>query len=164
LRDQIACLRRSSRIGREHFDTATLDELMNISFCRERFLIARRIIARRRSRFSSPRGLKTLCTAQTGTAAFIAEGQRILNRLANGNPDCCCNPWSCAGGGYEVPWPAIVSWMSATRIGSRTTLGLIPLGRLHTPAPIDCVEKPPNDLRGKLYSAQEASSLAWSMK
>jgi 3-hydroxyacyl-CoA dehydrogenase/enoyl-CoA hydratase/3-hydroxybutyryl-CoA epimerase len=77
--------------------------------------------------------LKTLLKqAQTGDMrAFIAEGQRILNRLTElPIPTAAAIHGACAGGGYEITLACdhrVASNDPSTRIGlPETTLGLIP--------------------------------------
>jgi len=131
-----ACV-RSSRLGRERFFVAGAD-------------------------------LKTLLKqAQTGDLrAFIAEGQRIFNRLAELRiPTAAAIHGACAGGGYEVTLACdhrVGSDDPSTRIGlPETTLGLIPAwgGCTRLPRLIGADRAADVILRGKLYSAQEALEL-----
>src|SRR5207249_8218440 len=105
--------------------------------------------------------------AQTGEMrAFIAEGQRIFNRLAALEiPTIAAIHGACAGGGYEVTlgcdW-RIATDDPATRIGlPETTLGLIPAwgGCTRLPRLIGSERAAELILKGKLYSAQEALKL-----
>src|SRR5204862_5934552 len=105
--------------------------------------------------------------AQTGEMrAFIAEGQRICNRLtALKIPTCTAIHGACAGGGYEITLACdwrIASDDPATRIGlPETTLGLIPAwgGCTRLPRLIGAEKAAEVILKGKLYSAQEALKL-----
>ena len=91
------------------------------------------ILSAKKSIFIAGADLKTLLRqAQTGEMrAFIAEGQRIFNRLAALKiPTCAAIHGACAGGGYEVALACdwrVASDDPSTRIGlPETTLGLIP--------------------------------------
>src|SRR5437667_6669192 len=99
--------------------------------------------------------------------AFIAEGQRIFNRLAALKiPTCAAIHGACAGGGYEITLACdwrIASDDPATRIGlPETTLGLIPAwgGCTRLPRLIGAEKAAEVILKGKLYSAQEARKLS----
>src|SRR4029079_8005831 len=95
------------------------------------------ILSAKKSIFIAGADLKTLLRqAQTGEMrGFIAEGQRIFNRLAALNiPTCAVIHGACAGGGYEITLACdyrVASDDPATRIGlPATTLGLVAaLGR-----------------------------------
>ena len=122
----------------------------------------------KKSIFIAGADLQTLLRqAQTGELrAFIAEGQRIFNRLAALKvPTVAAIHGACAGGGYEIALACnyrIAASSPATRIGlPETTLGLVPawggatrLPRLLGPAVASEVI-----LKGKLYAADEAFNL-----
>ncbi len=126
------------------------------------------ILSAKKSIFVAGADLKTLLhQAQTGEMrGFIAEGQRIFNRLVSLKiPSCAAIHGACAGGGYEVALAC--DWRVATddpstRIGlPETTLGLIPAwgGSTRLPRLIG-VEKAAEVIwKGKLYSAREAQQL-----
>jgi 3-hydroxyacyl-CoA dehydrogenase/enoyl-CoA hydratase/3-hydroxybutyryl-CoA epimerase len=97
---------------------------------------------------------------------FIAEGQRVFNRLAALKiPTVAAIHGACAGGGYEVTLACdwrIASDDPATRIGlPETTLGLIPAWGGSTRLPRLIGEENASEviLKGKLYSASEALKL-----
>src|SRR5213080_1782010 len=123
------------------------------------------ILSAKKSIFIAGADLKTLLKqAQTGEMrAFIAEGQRIFNRLAALKiPTCAAIHGACAGGGYEITLACdwrIASDDPATRIGlPETTLGLIPAwgGSTRLPRLIGEENAAEVILKGKLYSASEA--------
>jgi 3-hydroxyacyl-CoA dehydrogenase/enoyl-CoA hydratase/3-hydroxybutyryl-CoA epimerase len=126
------------------------------------------ILSAKKSIFIAGADLKTLLhQAQTGEMrAFIAEGQRIFNRLAALKiPTCAAIHGACAGGGYEITLACdwrIASDDPATRIGlPETTLGLIPAwgGCTRLPRLIGAEKAAEVILKGKLYSAAEAKQL-----
>src|SRR5213595_3333545 len=126
------------------------------------------ILSAKKSIFIAGADLKTLLhQAQTGEMrAFIAEGQRIFNRLAALKiPTCAAIHGACAGGGYEITLACdwrIASDDPATRIGlPETTLGLIPAwgGCTRLPRLIGAEKAAEVIVKGKLYSAQEAKQL-----
>src|SRR5438874_8743427 len=93
--------------GANIFDAATLDELNeHLDFVENDAPLCGVIIASaKKSIFIAGADLKTLLQqVQTGyMRAFIAEGQRILNRLAELEiPTAAAIHGACAGGGYEV--------------------------------------------------------------
>ena len=156
--------------GANIFDGATLDELdEHLDFVENDASLRGVIIASaKKSIFIAGADLKTLLQqAQTGDLrAFIAEGQRILNRLAELRiPSVAAIHGACAGGGYEVTLACdyrVASDDPATRIGlPETTLGLIPAwgGCTRLPRLIGAEKAVEVILKGKLYSAQEASKL-----
>src|SRR6266513_3471058 len=109
--------------------------------------------------------LKTLLKqAQTGELRdFIAEGQRVFNRIAALKiPSVAAIHGACAGGGYEITLACdwrVASDDPATRIGlPETTLGLIPAwgGSTRLPRLIGEDNAAEVILKGKLYSASEA--------
>jgi 3-hydroxyacyl-CoA dehydrogenase/enoyl-CoA hydratase/3-hydroxybutyryl-CoA epimerase len=152
------------------FDAATLDELNeHLDFVENNGSLSGLIIASaKKSIFVAGADLKTLLQqAQSGDMrAFIAHGQRVLNRLAELKiPTVAAIHGASAGGGYEVTLACdyrIASDDPATRIGlPETTLGLIPAwgGCTRLPRLIG-VEKAAEVIEnGKLYSAQEARKL-----
>jgi 3-hydroxyacyl-CoA dehydrogenase/enoyl-CoA hydratase/3-hydroxybutyryl-CoA epimerase len=156
--------------GANIFDAATLDELNeHLDFVENDASLRGVIItSAKKSIFIAGADLKTLLQqAQTGDLrAFIAEGQRILNRLAELEiPTVAAIHGACAGGGYEVTLACdyrVASDDPATRIGlPETTLGLIPAwgGCTRLPRLIGAEKAAEVILKGKLYSAQEASKL-----
>src|SRR6476469_5551467 len=126
------------------------------------------ILSAKKSIFIAGADLKTLLRqAQTGEMrTFIAEGQRIFNRLAALKiPTCAAIHGACAGGGYEIALACdwrVASDDPATRIGlPETTLGLIPAwgGCTRLPRVIGAEKAAEVIVKGKLYSAQEAKQL-----
>src|SRR5438094_2160019 len=126
------------------------------------------ILSAKKSIFIAGADLKTLLRqAQAGEMrAFIAEGQRIFNRLAALKiPTCAAIHGACAGGGYEVALACdwrVASDDPSTRIGlPETTLGLIPAwgGCTRLPRLIGAEKAAEVIGKGKLYSAQEAKQL-----
>ncbi len=156
--------------GANIFDAAALSDLdQQLDFIEgEDSLEGVVILSAKRSIFIAGADLKTLLhQAQTGEMrAFIAEGQRIFNRLAALKiPTCAAIHGACAGGGYEITLACdwrIASDDPATRIGlPETTLGLIPAwgGCTRLPRLIGAEKAAEVILKGKLYSAQEAKQL-----
>src|SRR5437016_751485 len=152
------------------FDAATLDELNeHLDFVENESSLRGLIItSAKKSIFVAGADLKTLLKqAQTGDLrAFIAEGQRILNRLAELRiPTVAAIHGACAGGGYEVTLACdhrVASDDPSTRIGlPETTLGLIPAwgGCTRLPRLIGVEKAAEVIAKGKLYSAQEARKL-----
>src|SRR5436190_17366055 len=156
--------------GANIFDATTLSDLgQQLDFIEEEdSLEGVVILSAKKSIFIAGADLKTLLhQAQTGEmGAFIAEGQRIFNRLAALKiPTCAAIHGACAGGGYEITLACdwrIASDDPATRIGlPETTLGLIPAwgGCTRLPRLIGAEKAAEVILKGKLYSAQEAKQL-----
>jgi len=156
--------------GANIFDAAALSDLdQQLDFIEgEDSLEGVVILSAKKSIFIAGADLKTLLhQAQTGEMrAFIAEGQRIFNRLAALKiPTCAAIHGACAGGGYEITLACdwrIASDDPATRIGlPETTLGLIPAwgGCTRLPRLIGAEKAAEVILKGKLYSAQEAKQL-----
>ena len=156
--------------GANIFDAATLDELNeHLDFVENESSLGGLIItSAKKSIFIAGADLKTLLKqAQTGDMrAFIAEGQRILNRLAKlPIPTAAAIHGACAGGGYEITLACdhrVASNDPSTRIGlPETTLGLIPAwgGCTRLPRLIGADKAVDVILKGKLYSAQEALKL-----
>src|SRR5881398_2306437 len=156
--------------GANIFDAATLSDLgQQLDFIEEEdSLEGVVILSAKKSIFIAGADLKTLLhQAQTGEmGGFIAEGQRIFNRLAALKiPTCAAIHGACAGGGYEIALACdwrVASDDPATRIGlPETTLGLIPAwgGCTRLPRLIGAEKAAEVILKGKLYSAQEAKQL-----
>jgi len=156
--------------GANIFDATTLSDLgQQLDFIEEEdSLEGVVILSAKKSIFIAGADLKTLLhQAQTGEmGAFIAEGQRIFNRLAALKiPTCAVIDGACAGGGYEIALACdwrVASDDPATRIGlPETTLGLIPAwgGCTRLPRLIGAGKAAEVILKGKLYSAQEAKRL-----
>jgi 3-hydroxyacyl-CoA dehydrogenase/enoyl-CoA hydratase/3-hydroxybutyryl-CoA epimerase len=126
------------------------------------------VTSAKKSIFIAGADLKTLLKqAQTGELrAFIAEGQKIFNRLAALKiPTVAAIHGACAGGGYEVTLACdyrIASNNPATKIGlPETTLGLVPAwgGVTRLPRLIGPNAAAEVILKGKLYGADEALRL-----
>jgi 3-hydroxyacyl-CoA dehydrogenase/enoyl-CoA hydratase/3-hydroxybutyryl-CoA epimerase len=156
--------------GANIFDAATLDELNeHLDFVENDDSLRGLIIASaKKSIFVAGADLKTLLQqAQSGDMrAFIAHGQRVLNRLAELKiPTVAAIHGASAGGGYEVALACdyrVASDDAATRIGlPETTLGLIPAwgGCTRLPRLIGAEKAADVIAKGKLYSAQEAMKL-----
>src|SRR6266581_3871097 len=156
--------------GANIFDAATLSDLdQQLDFIEgENSLEGAVILSAKKSIFIAGADLKTLLhQAQTGEMrAFIAEGQRIFNRLAALKiPICAAIHGACAGGGYEIALACdwrVASDDPATRIGlPETTLGLIPAwgGCTRLPRLIGAEKAAEVIVKGKLYSAPEAKQL-----
>src|SRR6266550_4637827 len=156
--------------GANIFDAATLDELNeHLDFVENDASLRGLIIASaKKSIFIAGADLKTLLQqAQSGELReFIAEGQRIFNRLAALKiPTCAAIHGACAGGGYEITLACdwrVASDDPVTRIGlPETTLGLVPAwgGCTRLPRLIGAENAAEVILKGKLYSAAEAKKL-----
>jgi 3-hydroxyacyl-CoA dehydrogenase/enoyl-CoA hydratase/3-hydroxybutyryl-CoA epimerase len=156
--------------GANIFDGATLDELNeHLDFIeRDAWLRGLVIVSAKKSIFIAGADLKTLLQgAQSGEMrAFIAQGQKVVNRLAEVKiPSIAAIHGASAGGGYEVALACdyrVASDDPATRIGlPETTLGLIPAwgGCTRLPRLIGAEKAAEVILKGKLYSAQEALKL-----
>src|SRR5947209_14223055 len=156
--------------GANIFDEATMRELGEHVDAIESDSSLRGLIiaSAKKSIFVAGADLKTLLKqAQTGDLrAFIAEGQRILNRLAELRiPTAAAIHGACAGGGYEVTLACdhrVASDDPSTRVGlPETTLGLIPAwgGCTRLPRLIGAEKAADVILKGKLYSAQQALKL-----
>src|SRR6266403_3107567 len=156
--------------GANIFDAATLSDLdEQLDFIEEEdSLKGIVILSAKKSIFIAGADLKTLLhQAQTGElGGFIAEGQRIFNRLAAPKiPTCAAIHGACAGGGYEIALACdwrVASDDPATRIGlPETTLGLIPAwgGCTRLPRLIGAEKASEVILKGKLYSAVDALDL-----
>jgi 3-hydroxyacyl-CoA dehydrogenase / enoyl-CoA hydratase / 3-hydroxybutyryl-CoA epimerase len=156
-----------SESGANIFDTATMSELGEHVDAIERDNSLRGLIitSAKKSIFIAGADLKTLLKqAQTGELHdFIAEGQRVFNRIAALKiPSVAAIHGACAGGGYEITLACdwrVASDDPATRIGlPETTLGLIPAwgGSTRLPRLIGEDDAAEVILKGKLYSASEA--------
>jgi 3-hydroxyacyl-CoA dehydrogenase/enoyl-CoA hydratase/3-hydroxybutyryl-CoA epimerase len=156
--------------GANIFDATTLDELNeHIGFVENDASLRGLVIASaKKSIFIAGADLKTLLEqAQTGDMrAFIAQGQRILNRLVELKvPTAAAIHGACAGGGYELTLACdyrVASDDPSTRIGlPETTLGLIPAwgGCTRLPRLIGAEKAAEVILKGKLYYARDALKL-----
>ena len=153
--------------GANIFDTATMSELGEHVDAIERDNSLRGLIitSAKKSIFIAGADLRTLLKqAQTGELHdFIAQGQRVFNRIAALKiPSVAAIHGACAGGGYEITLACdwrLASDDPATRIGlPETTLGLIPAwgGSTRLPRLIGEDNAAEVILNGKLYSASEA--------
>ncbi|HEY2615456.1 MAG TPA: 3-hydroxyacyl-CoA dehydrogenase NAD-binding domain-containing protein [Chthoniobacterales bacterium] len=153
--------------GANIFDAATMNDLSDhLGFIeKEKSLKGVIIASAKKSIFIAGADLQTLLEqAQTGELrAFIAEGQRVFNRLAALKiPTAAAIHGACAGGGYEITLACdyrVASNDPATRIGlPETTLGLIPAwgGATRLPRLIGAAAAANVILKGKLHSAEEA--------
>src|SRR6266404_5349363 len=153
--------------GANIFDAVTLRELDEHLNAIESDASLRGLIisSAKKSIFIAGADLQTLLRqAQSGQLrAFIAEGQRIFNRLAALKiPSVAAIHGACAGGGYEITLACdhrVASNDPATRIGlPETTLGLVPAwgGCTRLPRLVGLEAASEVVLRGKLHSANEA--------
>src|SRR3954465_3501545 len=124
-----------SESGANIFDAATLADLdQQLDFVEQEDSLEGVVIgSAKKSIFIAGADLKTLLKqAQTGELrAFIAEGQRVFNRIAALKiPTVAAIHGACAGGGYEITLSCdwrVGSDEPATKIGlPETTLGLVP--------------------------------------
>jgi 3-hydroxyacyl-CoA dehydrogenase/enoyl-CoA hydratase/3-hydroxybutyryl-CoA epimerase len=156
--------------GANIFDALTMSELSEHVDAIERDNSLRGLIiaSAKKSIFIAGADLKTLLKqAPTGEMRdFIAEGQRVFNRIAALKiPTVAAIHGACAGGGYEVTLTCdwrIASDDPATRIGlPETTLGLIPAwgGSTRLPRLVGEDNAAEVILKGKLYSADDALKL-----
>ncbi|HJT80970.1 MAG TPA: enoyl-CoA hydratase/isomerase family protein, partial [Chthoniobacterales bacterium] len=156
--------------GANIFDGPTLDALSEqLDFIEnDKSLRGVVITSAKKSIFVAGADLKTLLRqAESGELrAFIAEGQRIFNRLAALKiPSCAAIHGAAAGGGYEVALACdwrVASSDPSTRIGlPETGLGLVPAwgGCTRLPALIGRERAGEVILKGKLYAANEAVEL-----
>ena len=156
--------------GANIFDAAALRDLdAQLDFIeKEAGLKGVIVTSAKKSIFIAGADLQTLLRqAQSGEMrAFIAEGQRIFNRLAALKiPTVAAIHGACAGGGYEITLACdyrVASDAPATRIGlPETTLGLVPAwgGATRLPRLIGPEKAAEVILKGKLHSAQEALQL-----
>jgi 3-hydroxyacyl-CoA dehydrogenase / enoyl-CoA hydratase / 3-hydroxybutyryl-CoA epimerase len=156
--------------GANIFDAATMSELSEHVDAIEADGSLRGLIitSAKKSIFIAGADLKTLLMqAQSGELRdFIAEGQRVFNRIAALQiPSVAAIHGACAGGGYEVTLACdwrVASDDPASRIGlPETTLGLIPAwgGSTRLPRLIGEDNAAEVILKGKLYSADDALKL-----
>jgi len=156
--------------GANIFDAATMHELSEHVDAIEKDSSLRGLIitSSKKSIFIAGADLKTLLAqAPSGEMrGFIAEGQRVFNRIAALQiPTVAAIHGATAGGGYEVTLACdwrVASDDPSTRIGlPETTLGLIPAwgGSTRLPRLIGEDNAAEVILKGKLYSASEALKL-----
>jgi len=156
--------------GANIFDAATMRDLRDqLDFIeKESGLKGVILVSAKKSIFIAGADLQTLLRqAQTGEMrAFIAEGQRVFNRLAALRiPTVAAIHGACAGGGYEITLACdyrVASDAPATRVGlPETTLGLVPAwgGATRLPRLIGPEKAAEVILKGKLYPASEALQL-----
>jgi 3-hydroxyacyl-CoA dehydrogenase/enoyl-CoA hydratase/3-hydroxybutyryl-CoA epimerase len=156
--------------GANIFDAATMAELGEHLDAIEQDNSLRGLIitSAKKSIFIAGADLKTLLKqAPSGQMReFIAEGQRLFNRIAALKiPTVAAIHGATAGGGYEVTLACdwrVASDEPSTRIGlPETTLGLIPAwgGSTRLPRLIGEEKAAEVILKGKLYSAAEAFKL-----
>jgi len=156
--------------GANIFDAATMQELAeHLDFIEgENSLGGLIVSSAKKSIFVAGADLKTLLRqAESGQLReFIAEGQRVFNRLAALKiPTCAAIHGASAGGGYEVALACdwrVASADPATRIGlPETGLGLVPAwgGCTRLPRLIGQERAAEVILKGKLFTAAEASQL-----
>ncbi|HEV2806680.1 MAG TPA: 3-hydroxyacyl-CoA dehydrogenase NAD-binding domain-containing protein [Chthoniobacterales bacterium] len=153
--------------GANIFDAATMEDLRGHvdAIEKEAALKGVIVVSAKKSIFIAGADLKTLLKqAQTGEMrGFIAEGQKVFNRLAALKvPTVAAIHGACAGGGYEITLACdyrIASDDPATKIGlPETTLGLVPAwgGATRLPRLIGTANAAEVILKGKLYGAAEA--------
>jgi 3-hydroxyacyl-CoA dehydrogenase/enoyl-CoA hydratase/3-hydroxybutyryl-CoA epimerase len=156
--------------GANIFDAATMENLREHVDGMEKDASIKGVIviSAKKSIFIAGADLKTLLKqAQTGEMrGFIAEGQKVFNRLAALKvPSVAAIHGACAGGGYEITLACdyrVASDDPATKIGlPETTLGLVPAwgGATRLPRLIGPAAAAEVILNGKLYSAAEALKL-----
>ncbi len=156
--------------GANIFDAATMDELREHVGAIEGDASLKGVIvtSAKKSIFIAGADLKTLLKqARTGELRnFIAEGQKVFNRLAALKiPTVAVIHGACAGGGYEITLACdyrIASDDRSTKIGlPETTLGLVPAwgGATRLPRLIGGDAAAEVILKGKLYDAAEAQKL-----
>jgi 3-hydroxyacyl-CoA dehydrogenase/enoyl-CoA hydratase/3-hydroxybutyryl-CoA epimerase len=156
--------------GANIFDATTLRDLdEQLDFIeKESSLRGVNLASAKKSIFIAGADLQTLLRKAEGgeMRAFIADGQRVMNRLAALKiPTVAAIHGACAGGGYEVALACdyrLASDAPATRIGlPETTLGLVPAwgGATRLPPIIGPEKAAEVILKGKLHSVQEALQL-----
>jgi 3-hydroxyacyl-CoA dehydrogenase / enoyl-CoA hydratase / 3-hydroxybutyryl-CoA epimerase len=156
--------------GANIFDANALKELSaHLDFIANEPSLQGVIVASaKKSIFIAGADLQTLLrqAASGEMRAFIAEGQRIFNRLAALKiPTVAAIHGACAGGGYEITLACdyrVASADPATRVGlPETTLGLIPAwgGTTRLPRLIGAEKAAEVILKGRLYPAAEALKL-----
>ncbi|MBA3652227.1 MAG: enoyl-CoA hydratase/isomerase family protein [Chthoniobacterales bacterium] len=153
--------------GANIFDAATMRDLdQHLDFIEKNTGLKGLVItSAKKSIFIAGADLQTLLRqAQTGELrAFIAEGQRVFNRLAALKiPTVSAIHGACAGGGYELTLACdyrIASDDPATRIGlPETTLGLVPAwgGATRLPNLVGLNAAAEVILKGRLHTATDA--------
>lgn len=156
--------------GANIFDVATMESLREQVEAIESDETVTGVIvtSAKKSIFIAGADLQTLLRqARNGELrAFIAEGQRVFNRLAALKvPTVAAIHGACAGGGYEITLACdhrVASNDPATRIGlPETTLGLVPAwgGATRLPRLVGAEAAAEVILKGKLYGASEALTL-----
>jgi 3-hydroxyacyl-CoA dehydrogenase/enoyl-CoA hydratase/3-hydroxybutyryl-CoA epimerase len=156
--------------GANIFDAPTMQNLSDHLDAIEKDPSLRGVIvmSAKKSIFIAGADLKTLLKqAQTGgLRAFIAEGQKVFDRLgALKIPAVAAIHGACAGGGYEITLACdyrVASNDPATKIGlPETTLGLVPAwgGTTRLPRLLGADVAAEVILKGKLYGADEALKL-----
>ena len=156
--------------GANIFDAATMDDLREHVDAIEKDASLKGVIvtSAKKSIFIAGADLKTLLKqAQAGEMrGFIAEGQKVFNRLAALKvPTVAAIHGACAGGGYEITLACdyrVASDDPATKIGlPETGLGLVPAwgGATRLPRLIGMEKAAEVILKGKLYGAAEALKL-----
>jgi 3-hydroxyacyl-CoA dehydrogenase / enoyl-CoA hydratase / 3-hydroxybutyryl-CoA epimerase len=156
--------------GANIFDAPTMDNLREHMEAIEKDASIKGLIvtSAKKSIFIAGADLKTLLKqAQTGEMrSFIAEGQKVFNRLAALEvPTVAAIHGACAGGGYEVTLACdyrVASNDPSTKIGlPETTLGLVPAwgGATRLPRLLGPDVAAEVILKGKLYGAKEALEL-----
>jgi 3-hydroxyacyl-CoA dehydrogenase/enoyl-CoA hydratase/3-hydroxybutyryl-CoA epimerase len=156
--------------GANIFDAPTMQNLSEHLDAIEKDPAVRGVLvtSAKKSIFIAGADLKTLLKqAQTGELrAFIAEGQKVFNRLAALKvPTVAAIHGACAGGGYEITLACdhrVASNDPATKIGlPETGLGLVPAwgGATRLPRLIGPDVAAEVILKGKLYGAAEALQL-----
>ncbi|HEX8898967.1 MAG TPA: 3-hydroxyacyl-CoA dehydrogenase NAD-binding domain-containing protein, partial [Chthoniobacterales bacterium] len=156
--------------GANIFDAATMDNLREHvdAIEKDASLKGLIVISAKKSIFIAGADLKTLLRkAQTGELrGFIAEGQKVFNRLAALKvPSVAAIHGACAGGGYEIALACdyrVATDDPSTKIGlPETTLGLVPAwgGATRLPRLIGPAAAGEVILKGKLYGAAEALKL-----
>ncbi|MBA2241635.1 MAG: enoyl-CoA hydratase/isomerase family protein, partial [Chthoniobacterales bacterium] len=156
--------------GANIFDAATMDSLREHLEAIENDDSMKGLIvtSAKKSIFIAGADLQTLLRqAQSRELrAFIAEGQRVFNRLAALKiPTVAAIHGACAGGGYEITLACdyrVASEDPATRVGlPETTLGLVPAwgGATRLPRLVGAEVASEVILKGKLYSADDALRL-----
>jgi len=156
--------------GANIFDAATMQNLREHVDAIEKDASIKGVIviSAKKSIFIAGADLKTLLKqAQTGEMrGFIAEGQKVFNRLAALKvPSVAAIHGACAGGGYEITLACdyrVASDDPATKIGlPETTLGLVPAwgGATRLPRLVGAANAAEVILKGKLYGVAEALKL-----
>ncbi|MEP6956874.1 MAG: enoyl-CoA hydratase-related protein, partial [Chthoniobacterales bacterium] len=156
--------------GANIFDAATMGSLGEHLDAIEQDSSIKGVIvtSAKKSIFIAGADLQTLLRqAQTGELRqFIADGQKVFNRLAALEvPTVAAINGACAGGGYEITLACdyrIASDDPATRIGlPETTLGLVPAwgGATRLPRLVGADAAADVITKGKLYAADEALKL-----